>query len=231
MVTIMSLWLPIVLSAVLVFVASAVIWMVLPKYLDKQTDNILKLLKELKVPVILVINQVDRYPKPHILPVIAQMSTLYDFREIIPISAKTGDQVDLLLEKTYDTLPEGPPHFDSDQISDQKERTLVEEIIREKLFQLTEQEIPYATAVMVESFKEREDGIIEIEATVVVEKESQKAIVIGKKGQMMKTVGQLARRDIEALIGKRVYLKLWAKVMHDWKRDGDALRKLGYGDE
>jgi GTP-binding protein Era len=202
-------------------------WMVLPE--DREDElQILEMIKSFTLPVFLLINQVDRYPKPHILPVIDRYHKAFAFKEIIPISAKTGEQVEVLLDKTFEYLPEGKPIFPEDQISDQNERFLVREIIREKLFHFTEQEIPYSTAVVIDEFKEREDGIVDIVATVVVEKDSQKAIVIGKGGQKMKQIGTAARLDIEKLVGQKVFLKVWVKTVHNWKSDKAALRGLGY---
>jgi GTP-binding protein Era len=206
-----------------------VYWMVLPD--DRPCEEeILEKIKALGLPVFLLINQIDRYPKPFILPVIDRYHKAFAFREIIPISAKLGDQVDLLLEKTFEALPEGEPSFEQDQISDQNERFLVRELIREKLFHFTEEEIPYSTSVVIESFTDREDGIAEINATVVVEKDSQKAIVIGKRGEMMKRIGTAARLDIERLLGRKVFLKVWVRTMDRWKSDPSAMRGLGYGD-
>ncbi len=203
-------------------------WLVLPEAEHPYEAKILEILQALNLPVILVVNQVDRFPKPEILPVLERFGKAYPFKELIPISAKTGEQMDLLLKKTFEYLPEGEPLFEEDQISDQNEKYLVEEIIREKMFHFTGEEIPYATAVAVEEFKERNDQLIDIKATVFVEKDSQKAIVIGKKGEKMKQIGQSARIDIERLLGRKVFLQLWVKTLQNWKKDKDALRKLGY---
>jgi GTP-binding protein Era len=136
--------------------------------------------------------------------------------------------VELLVQKTLECLPEGEPMFPEDQISDQQERLFVGEMIREKIFQFTGEEIPYATSAVVESFKEREDGVTHIQATIVVEKDSQKGIVIGKKGAKLKQIGQAARLDMEHFLGKKVFLELWVKTLPHWKSDQAALRRLGY---
>ena len=170
----------------------------------------------------------DRYPKPEVLPVLSFYSQAFEFKELIPISAKNGQQVDVLLEKTFENLPEGQPLFPEDQISDQSERFIVSELIREKIFKLTSEEVPYATAVVIDSFKDRNDKLIDIQATVLVEKDSQKAILIGRQGQMMKEIGQTAREDIEKFLQKKVFLQIWVKTMEHWKRDAGTLRQVGY---
>jgi GTP-binding protein Era len=202
-------------------------WMVLPDG-EEYEEKILGMIGDLKIPVFLLINQIDRFPKPAILPVIERYHKAYAFKEIIPISAKTGEQTELLIARSFECLPEGEPFFPEDQLSDQNERFLAREIIREKLFRFTGEEIPYATAVMIDEFREREDGLAEIVATVVVEKDSQKAIVIGKGGQKMKEIGTAARHDIERLTGRKVFLKIWVKTVPHWKRDRAAMRDLGY---
>jgi len=208
--------------------ADLVYWLVLPGEIKPIEEKILGLLKKVKVPVILVINQVDRYPKEKILTLLDYFSKAYDFVEMIPISAKTGLQVDILLDKTFEHLPEGERLFPEDQLSDQTERYLVGELIREKLYHLTHEEVPYGTAVLVEEFNEREDGIIEIHATFVVEKDSQKAIVIGKNGEMIKEMGTMARADLENFLQRKVFLKLWVKTLTNWKRDSKSLKQLGF---
>lgn len=208
--------------------ADLVYWMVLPGAIHPYDEKILKIVKGLKIPVILLVNQVDRYPKPEVLPVLSFYSQAFEFKELIPISAKNGQQVDVLLAKTFENLPEGQPLFPEDQISDQSERFIVSELIREKIFKLTSEEVPYATAVVIDSFKDRNDKLIDIQATVVVEKDSQKAILIGRQGQMMKEIGQTAREDIERFLQKKVFLQIWVKTMEHWKRDAGTLRQVGY---
>ncbi len=208
--------------------ADLVYWMVLPEKTHPDEKKILEILRSVSIPVFLLVNQIDRFPKPQILPVLDQYHKAFSFRELIPISARTGEQVELLVEKTFEHLPEGEPLFPEDQISDQNERFLAGEIIREKLYHFTGEEIPYATAFMIESFKEREDGLVDIHAVIVVEKDSQKAIVIGKGGEKAKQIGQAARLDLERFLGKKVFLKLWVKTLPHWKRDKAALRELGY---
>ncbi len=208
--------------------ADLIYWLVLPDNPHPYEQKILELVRGLSIPVFLLVNQVDRFPKPQILPVLEHYHKAFAFRELIPISAKAGDQLDLLTSKTFEHLPEGPALFPEDQISDQNERFIAAEIIREKLFHFTEQEIPYSTVVIIEDFKERDERIIDITATIVVERDSQKAIVIGKKGQMLKEIGQAARLDLEQLVGRKVFLQVWVKVLSNWKKDENALRKLGF---
>lgn len=203
-------------------------WLVLPDEFHPYDENILAMIKAKNVPTILVVNQIDKYAKLEILPVLDYYNKQYAFKELIPISAKRGEQVDTLIWKTFDHLPEGEPFFPEDQVSDQSERFIVSEMIREKVFRFTEKEVPYGTAVVIDVFKERTKTLIDIEATIYVERESQKAILIGKGGQMMKEIGQAARVDIERLVGNKVFLKLWVKTMEDWKENPAALRKLGY---
>ncbi len=208
--------------------ADLVYWMVLPGEIHPHDTKVLEVVKKIEAPVILVISQIDRFAKPEILPVLEHYHKLSFFKEMIPVSAKKGDQMDLLVEKTFEYLPEGQPFFPTDQITDQSEKFIVAEIIREKLFRFTSEEVPYATAVVVDVFKERNDKLTDIEATIVVERDSQKAIVIGKGGSMLKDIGSVARKDIEKLLGKKVFLKLWVKPIERWKNDSSALRELGY---
>jgi GTP-binding protein Era len=210
--------------------ADLIYWMVMPVMPEPGADeDFLKLLSAKKMPVFLLVNQVDRFPKPEVLPVLDHYQKIFDFRELIPISAAHGDQVDVLIAQTFPALPAAEPYFPEDQISDQNERFIVGEMIREKIFQLTHQEIPYGTAVIVEEFQERNERLVAIGATVVVEKDSHKGIVLGQRGEMMKRIGQRARQDIERFLGKKVYLEMWVKVMPGWRQDEQSLKKLGYG--
>jgi len=208
--------------------ADLLYWLVKPELPGIEEEKILELLRAANLPVILTINQIDKVQKPDVLPVIAQYQTLYAFKDIIPVSAKTGEQIPLLIQKSFEYLPEGEAYFPEDQISDQQEKFFVQEIIREKIFKHTQQEIPYATTIVVEKYQERKDKLVEISATIMVDKTSQKAIVIGKNGAMLKLIGTDARKDIERFVGQKVYLQLWVKVMEDWKRNDQLLKKLGY---
>lgn len=177
----------------------------------------------------LVINKIDLVRKEVLLPVMDQYRRLHPFEKIIPVSALTGDGVPLLLEEILRFLPESPPYYPEDMITDQTERFLVCEIIREKVIEQSYQEIPFATAVTIEAFKEHpEKDLVVIKGTIHVERDSQKKIVIGKGGQKLKKIGSRARKEIEALLGKKVFLELWVNVERDWTRDPRALDRLGY---
>jgi GTP-binding protein Era len=188
---------------------------------------VLERLKEHPVPVILLINKVDLVKKSRLLPLIDAYSRMHEFAEIVPISAKTGDGLDRVVESALARLPEGPVYFKDDVVTDQPMRVLAAEIIREKILQKARQELPFAVAVGIESFKE-EGGLARIDAIVYVEKDSQKAIVIGKGGEVLKAVGTYARIDMEHLFGMKVFLNLWVKVKEGWREDERMLVELGY---
>jgi GTP-binding protein Era len=188
---------------------------------------VLDRLKEHPVPVILLINKVDLVKKSRLLPLIDEYSRMHEFAEIVPISAKTGDGLDRVVESALARMPEGPVYFKNDVVTDQPMRLLAAEIIREKILQKTRQELPFAVAVGIESFKE-EGKLARIDAIVYVEKDSQKAIVIGKGGQVLKAVGTYARIDMENLFGMKVFLNLWVKVKEGWREDERMLVELGY---
>ncbi len=175
-----------------------------------------------------VLNKVDLVrPKSNLLPMMARMGEAWGLDEVIPVSALTGDGCDVLLAHVIERMPVGPFLFPADSFTDQPERALAAEWIREKIIRLTTQELPHATAVVVDRWEERPGGLIAIDATVLVERESQKAIVIGKGGGLLKQVGIEARRDIEALLGVQVFLRLWVKVRPDWRDDEATLTELG----
>jgi GTP-binding protein Era len=190
---------------------------------------VIEAIEKVKAPVILVINKIDLIRKESLLPLMDQFSKLYDFKSIVPISALSGEGVCQLIEEIEGLLPFGPKYFPEEMITDLPERFIVAEIIREKIFHLTSQEIPYSVAVVVNDFKKRDDAnTVFIRATIHVEKQSQKGILIGKKGSMLKEIGILARVDIENLLDAKVYLELRVRVEKDWSKDIRALRKLGY---
>ncbi|HYB22138.1 MAG TPA: GTPase Era [Thermodesulfobacteriota bacterium] len=196
---------------------------------NDENDLILEDLKRVIKPVILIINKIDLVARGTLLPIMERYSQLRSFEQIIPISALRGDGVDVLVAELVKILPEGPKFFPEDMITDLPERFLVAEFIREKVIQLTRDEIPHSTAVEVEEFKEREEkNLVVIKATIQVERESQKGILIGEKGRMLKEMGRLAREEIEAFLGARVFLELWVKVEKNWRDDPRALRRLGY---
>lgn len=191
-----------------------------------------KMLKQLigsKGIPFLVINKIDLIRKEKLLPLIDQYQKLFPFEKIIPISAINGEGVEILIKEIIEALPEAPPYFPEDMLTDQTERFIVSEIIREKVIQHSYQEIPYVTAVLIESFKEYpEKNLLVIQGTIYVERESQKKIIIGKGGQKLKKIGETARKEIEAFLEKRVFLELWVKVEKNWTRNPRILDTLGY---
>jgi GTP-binding protein Era len=193
---------------------------------------IVESLKNTGLPVILLINKIDLVWKKNILPVMDQFQHLFSFSEIIPISALTGDGLSALMEQIWKLLPEGPRYFPDDMMTDRTERFIAAEIIRGKIIMLTHQEIPYATAVVVDSFKEDEDkNLLVIQATINVAKNSQKGILIGKKGSMLKEIGKRARQDMEKFFATRIYLELFVRVRKDWTHDAGMLREFGYSEK
>lgn len=195
----------------------------------EENDWILENLKKVQKPVFLAINKIDLIPKGNLLSIMERFSQKGRFEQIIPISALSGDGVDILLREMLPVLPEGPRLFPEEMVTDLPERFLAAELIREKVFHLTREEIPYATAVAIEEFKEREDkNLVVIRATIQVERETQKGILIGEKGKRLKEIGRLAREEMEALLGVRVFLELWVKVEKNWRDDPRALRRLGF---
>jgi len=196
-------------------------------YIGAGEKSIIEDLKKVDIPIILVINKVDTIKKDEILAVIDTYRKELDFTEIVPVSAKTGNNVDTLLSCIYEYLPEGIPFYDEDTITDQPERQIVAELIREKALRSLEDEIPHGIAVTIESMKYKK-GLCEIQATIVCERDSHKGIIIGKQGTMLKKIGSRARQDIENLLETKVNLQLWVKVKKDW-RDSDILMKnFGY---
>ncbi len=197
---------------------------------DKNGDR--ELIESLPVggaKVFLVINKTDLTAKEDILPAIAQLKELYDFAEIIPISAQKGSGVPELIQEIKKYMPEGPKYFPDDTLTDQPERNIAAEIIREKLFRLMNDEIPFGTAVEIEkmAYDENRD-ITEIGAVIYCEKASHKGMIIGKGGAMLKRIGSDARRDIERLVGGRVFLKMWVKVEDDWRNKNSSIKNFGY---
>jgi len=208
---------------VLIFLTEA------PSPLVEKDRQMIEPFKKSKAVFILAINKIDRVKKGTLLPIIDQYQGLHPFHKIIPISAITGEGVDILLDEIVKVLPESPPYFLEDMITDQTERFLVSEIIREKIIQHSYQEIPYCTAVTIEEFKERpEKNLVVIKGTIHVERDSQKRILIGKGGQKLKKIGELARKETEAFLGTRVFLELWVNVERHWTQDPQALNRLGY---
>ena len=189
---------------------------------------ILKLIEGKKVPVFLVLSKIDLISKEKLMKKIVQYRDIYPFKEIIPVSSVTGDNLDALTKTIVKYLPEGPKYFPDDMITDQPERIIAQEVVREKLLLRTRDEVPHAIGVYTEEFHERENGMVYIRCTVHVERDSQKKIIIGKDGGLLKIVGKEAREELQGIIGAPVYLDLWVKVTRDWKNKDYVLRELGY---
>lgn len=186
-------------------------------------------LKSVKTPVILIINKIDLVKKDRLLETIKNFSELMDFKAVIPVSAINADGTDLVVNEIRKLLPEGPKYFPDDMITDQPERMLAAELIREKMLELLQDEVPHGTGVEIITFKEREGkDLIDIEANIYCERETHKGIIIGKQGAMLKNIGSLARIEMENLLGVKVFLKLWVKVKPDWRNSSSMLKTLGY---
>ena len=195
----------------------------------KDDRRIIENIMDLRIPVILAVNKIDRVEKPSLLPLMETYAGWYPFETIAPISATQGGGVEDLEREILARLPFGPQYFPEDQITDVPLRFMAAEIVREKVFQFCGEEVPYSVAVVVEEFKERElPKPVYIRAAVVVEKNSQKGIMIGKGGRMLKRIGSAARADLQNLLDRSVYLELWVKVEKNWSRDNKSLSRLGY---
>ncbi len=210
-----------------------VLWLVEPRQkLSEEDKAIIELLKEVKTPVIVIINKIDKVKKAEILPVIELYSQQGVFHEIIPVSARTGDGVDQLMKDIFDLLPVGEPFYDEDMVTTQTEREIAGEIVREKALRLLQEEVPHGIAVTIDSMKMRsrkgKGDICDIDASIICEREGHKRIVIGKGGEMLRKIGTDARKDIENMLQCQVNLKLWVKVRRDWKDDDTQMRSFGY---
>lgn len=193
-----------------------------------QEQVLLERIKAAGVPAILVINKIDTVKKEELLKVIDRYAQALSFDAVVPISAKMGDGIEPLLEEFERYAAEGPHLFPDDMTTDQPEKQIVAEIIREKLLICLEREVPHGTAVEVTKFSERDDGIIDLDATIYCEKQSHKGMIIGKNGVMLKKIGQLAREDIERFMGTKVFLQTWVKVKENWRDSQSAIRNFGY---
>ncbi|MEN2465011.1 GTPase Era [Ornithinibacillus sp. FSL M8-0202] len=194
----------------------------------KGDQFIMDRLERVKSPVFLVVNKIDLVHPDKLLPLIELYKEKYDFEEIIPISALQGNNVTHLLDVLKNHLPEGPQFYPADQVTDHPERFIISELIREKVLHLTREEVPHSIAVVIENIEKRESNAIFIQAVIVTERKSQKGILIGKQGSMLKNIGKEARKDIEALLGSKVYLELWVKVQKDWRNKQSQLFEYGF---
>lgn len=207
-----------------------ILWLVEPTtYVGVSEQHIVSRLKQTKTPVILVINKIDTIKKEEVLKFIAAYKDLMDFAEIVPVSARTGNNTDELIQSIYKYLPYGPMYYDEDTLTDQPMRQIVAELIREKALHALDEEIPHGIAVTVERMKERPDGtVVDIDATIICERESHKGIIIGKQGAMLKKIGSNARYEIEKMMEQKVNLKLWVKVRKEWRDNDLLIKNFGY---
>ncbi|MFC4711958.1 GTPase Era [Planococcus dechangensis] len=212
---------------VLLFVVSAA------DRIGKQDRYVLDMLKGLDVPVFLVLNKIDQVHPDNLPKIVESYRSEFDFAEAVPISALQGNNVENLLAKIEERLPEGPQYYPADQVTDHPERFIISELIREKALHLTREEIPHSIAVVIDKIAKDEENedMIRVQATIMVERDSQKGIVIGKKGALLKEIGTRARKDIENLLGNKVYLDLWVKVQKDWRNKAMHLRDFGFRDD
>ena len=199
--------------------------------LGPQEQALIERIKQTGVPAVLAINKIDTVDKSRLLEVMAVYAAAHPFEAIVPISAKTGEGLDELLTELEKYAAEGPHLFPDDMITDQPERQICAELVREKLLQCLDKEIPHGTAVEVTRFSERDNGMLDLEVTIFCEKDSHKGIIIGKKGAMLKRIGELARHDIEDFMGTKVNLQTWVKVRENWRDSMASLRNFGYSDQ
>lgn len=199
--------------------------------LGRGDEYIMERLKETDTSVFLVVNKIDRVHPDDLLLLIDQYREKFEFQEIVPISALQGNNIETLLGQIEAYLPEGPQYYPSDQVTDHPERFIISELVREKVLHLTREEIPHSVAVVVDSIEKRENHAVYIAATIVVERNSQKGIIIGKQGRMLKEIGKRARVDIENLLGSKVFLELWVKVQKDWRNRLSQLRDFGFRED
>ncbi len=209
--------------------ADLVVWLVEPRVPNPADRVLLPHLRQLRQPLLVAINKIDRVAKPQLLPLITAYHEIFPTSPIIPISGLLGDGLEGLVAEISQLLPRAAPLYPLDQDTDSTERFLVAELVRERILHHTAEEVPYAVAVQVEEFDERErPRLVRIRAVIYVERASQKAIIIGKQGSMLKSIGAEARAGMETLLGAKVYLELWVKVWKNWRRDPRAIRTLGY---
>ena len=209
-----------------------IVWLVEPdEEIGKTDTRISTLLWSTDVPIILVVNKIDKVTKERLAQSVSEFSKLLDFADVVPLSAKNGTNCDELIEVIYKHLPEGPMYYEPDTLTDQTERSIVEEVIREKALHALDEEVPHGIAVSVESMKKRDDKELwDIDANIFCEKDSHKGIIIGKNGDMLKKIGSNARYEIEKTLDMHINLKLWVKVKKDWRNSESMVKKFGYKD-
>ncbi len=191
-------------------------------------EYILGQLTGVRTPVILALNKIDLIRKSDLLPLMEWFSERGHFLEVVPVSALTGENLDQVKELIFEYLPEGPCYYPGEMVTDQPERFVASELIREKVLLLTREEVPHSVAVLIEEMQPRANSLLYLSAFIYVERDSQKGILIGKKGQMLKEIGQLARLDLEKIFGNQIYLELWVKVKKEWRDNDGSLKSLGY---
>jgi len=196
--------------------------------ITKEDELVASVLKEFTKPVFLIVNKSDTDKKNEMLPIIDEVKNWHQFMDIIPISALKGDNMDILREKLIQTLPEGPQYYPDDQISDKQERFFVTEIVREQTLRYLQEEVPHSVAVKIDEMKDRSPTLSYIKATIYVERDSQKLIIIGKNGRQIKQIGEESRKKLENFLERKVYLELWVKVSKDWRKNPAVLKELGY---
>ncbi len=189
---------------------------------------IMQQLKDIKTPIFLVMNKIDQVHPEELLPIISAYKEQVNFAEIIPVSALLGNNVNTLLEQIMKIMPEGPQYYPDDQVTDHPEQFVCAELVREKILHKTREEIPHSIAVYIEDMKVESNGVVHIGAVILVERDSQKGIIIGKKGALLKEIGKEAREDMEKLLGSRIFLELWVKVKKDWRNQERVLKELGF---
>ena len=206
-----------------------ILWLVEPTtFVGENEKYIVEQLKKVKTPVILIVNKMDTVEQKELDKVIAVYKQLLDYEKIIPVSALRSRNLDTVIDTIMNKLPEGPQYYDEDTITDQPMRQIVAELIREKALRLLEQEIPHGIAVTIEQMKRRENGLYDIDASIICEKASHKGIIIGKNGSMLKKIGSTARRDVEQMLEARVNLQIWVKVRKEWRDSDIFLKNFGY---
>lgn len=209
-----------------------ILWLVEPSnFIGAGEQHIIEKLNKTKTPVILVMNKIDTVKKEELIQYVDTYRKVYDFAEVVPLSAKNGENIEILLELVFKYLPYGPQFYDEDTITDQPMRQIVAELIREKALHALDEEVPHGIAVSIDKMKDRNQKITDIEATIICDKDSHKGIIIGKQGAMLKKIGTNARFEIEKMLEKQVNLQLWVKVKKEWRDSDFLLKNFGYNDK